>query len=823
MADGTIKFDTKIDDSGFKKDANSLKSLANKLMASMKKTGQDTSLIDTKQVESDMQAVQTSIEETTKKVDALKGEIATSEKSLNSWINKRAKLGDRKIQGEDLGVNKDTLSWKKLLYDIEMADRAIRDYEGDIASMNGSLAQTQSQLLSLESQMTSLEAYRSKLLQNEAVMQEYVPLSERIKSSLSTAFSSIGEKIKAMSDKSKTALESMKERLKQFISKMREAKPPTDNLTKGIFKLSNMFKLMALRMIIRAAINSMKQGFQNLVAYSSPVAQSAQMIKNSLQQLNNSLSTAFAPILTTVAPILQTLINYLSAAATAVAHFFAALTGKSTVVQAAKNQKKYSKALGGTSKAADKAQKSVAGFDTVMQLQSKDSAGSADTGGGTAPDVGSMFEEVPVNPKIKDLLDNIMNVLQPTIDAFKRLGDAMEPVKTFVAQGAIDFYNKFLKPVGTWVFGEGLPRMIDAITNGIGLIDWGKINTALANFWDALAPFAINVGEGLVWFWENAMVPLGVWVMNEAVPTFLDLLSTALDTVNQYIEIAKPAWEWLWDNWLVPVAQWTGGIIIDVLQWLNDKLKDFSDWLNANSGKIETFIKLIGLIASGWLGVQAAMGLVKTAVEILLPVIQGLATFITSPLGIVMALMAIVTWAGEGEEMINALKQAFDGILKFIKGVFKGDWQMAWDGIKNVFKGVFNGVITIAETAINLLVKALNKLSFDVPDWVPLLGGKHFGFDIKEVKLPRLATGTVIPRNAGAFAAVLGDNTREAEVVSPLSTMKQALAEALMESGYGQRDIYITLQLDNREFAKAVYRSNQNEQQRVGVRLAGVY
>ena len=87
--------------------------------------------------------------------------------------------------------------------------------------------------------------------------------------------------------------------------------------------------------------------------------------------------------------------------------------------------------------------------------------------------------------------------------------------------------------------------------------------------------------------------------------------------------------------------------------------------------------------------------------------------------------------------------------------------------------------------------------------------------------MPRLATGTVVPPRAGEFAAILGDNKRETEVVSPLSTMKQALKEALSESGFGagERDINIELVLDGQRFARAVYKANNQEKQRVGVRM----
>ena len=50
--------------------------------------------------------------------------------------------------------------------------------------------------------------------------------------------------------------------------------------------------------------------------------------------------------------------------------------------------------------------------------------------------------------------------------------------------------------------------------------------------------------------------------------------------------------------------------------------------------------------------------------------------------------------------------------------------------------------------------------------------------------IPRFATGGLIPPN-NPFLAVLGDNTRETEVVAPVSTIKAATSEALAERGVG--------------------------------------
>lgn len=64
--------------------------------------------------------------------------------------------------------------------------------------------------------------------------------------------------------------------------------------------------------------------------------------------------------------------------------------------------------------------------------------------------------------------------------------------------------------------------------------------------------------------------------------------------------------------------------------------------------------------------------------------------------------------------------------------------------------------------------------------------------------LPALAKGTVIPANYGNFAAILGDNKREPEVVSPLSTMKQAVLEALAMQNNQKQPVTINISLDTR-------------------------
>lgn len=181
-------------------------------------------------------------------------------------------------------------------------------------------------------------------------------------------------------------------------------------------------------------------------------------------------------------------------------------------------------------------------------------------------------------------------------------------------------------------------------------------------------------------------------------------------------------------------------------------------------------------------------------------------------------------------------KKVLQGIIEFVSGVFTGDWEKAWNGIQEIFKGVWNGIVGLLEGAVNLiidgvnwLISKLNMVSFTTPDWLdvikPGLGGKTFGIsipNIERVALPRLATGAVIPPNR-EFLAVLGDQKRGTNVEAPADLIRQMVREELRAygGGIGNRQQTVILQVDHREFGRVVYQLNNEETQRVGVRLAG--
>ncbi len=308
---------------------------------------------------------------------------------------------------------------------------------------------------------------------------------------------------------------------------------------------------------------------------------------------------------------------------------------------------------------------------------------------------------------------------------------------------------------------------------------------------------------------------------------------------------------------LAGIALTVGGLIL-LWDGLSDAWNNGVDWANlieilggaaaAALGLYLTFGKVgagIGLIVAGAAMVvtafqdidQNGLNLKNTLLMIAGIVSTGLGFwFLTGkvfPLvvaGIAAILFAITTLAGNGEQLIGNLKQTFSGLVTFLDGLINLDIEKMLSGLKGMVSGALNTVLTIVGSVINLIIRGLNwliekinSISFDMPDWVPGVGGKSWGPNIplvKEWQIPQLAQGAVIPPNR-EFLAVLGDQRSGTNIETPLATMVQAFKQALAESGYSGSSEAV-LVLDRDVLGRVVYQLNRAEGNRIGVSLTGV-
>ena len=175
------------------------------------------------------------------------------------------------------------------------------------------------------------------------------------------------------------------------------------------------------------------------------------------------------------------------------------------------------------------------------------------------------------------------------------------------------------------------------------------------------------------------------------------------------------------------------------------------------------------------------------------------------------------------KERFQAAYNNVVGVFEGIGGFFSGLWNDITNGLTEGINWAIdkiNGLLTRLESGINDVTSAISSaMSIHIPDDVPVFGGTDFDLNLPSVnipEIPRLAQGTVIPANYGNFLSILGDNKRETEVVSPLSTIKEALVEALAGVGYGNQPIHVHVDLDGREIGRVAVKAVNSDNARRG-------
>ena len=186
----------------------------------------------------------------------------------------------------------------------------------------------------------------------------------------------------------------------------------------------------------------------------------------------------------------------------------------------------------------------------------------------------------------------------------------------------------------------------------------------------------------------------------------------------------------------------------------------------------------------------------------------------------------------------EAVKQIFTGVVNFVKSIFAGDWKAAWNSVIEIFGGIWDGMLAYVKMPINgiiglinLLIRGavdginaviglINNLQFDIPDWIPKIGGTTFGFNIAPItapQIPYLAQGAVLPANK-PFLAMVGDQKHGTNVEAPLATIQEALANVLAQQGMGG-DIHITFTGDLAQLGRVLKPVIERENRRVGTSL----
>lgn len=605
--------------------------------------------------------------------------------------------------------------------------------------------------------------------------------------------------------------------------------------------------------------NNLKVAVGNAII---PVAQKVLPVINTIIAALTRLANAFATVMGAI-------FGKAAVQGSALARQNDAVAGSAAAGAAAE------KKLAGSTKAAGKAAKNALGsFDelNVLQQETASAGGGASGGvggasGASAPVSAELQVEDTLSPRLQAIVDKVQELLAPLRDinfeplaaAFAQLKEAAAPLtQTLFAGLEWAYYNLFV-PLAAWTAEDALPAFLDVLSGALRVL-----NSVLA----ALEPLG-------TWLWENFLQPIAEWT-GGLIVSALEGLAAGLNGVSDWINenqglvqgmtLTAGAFMAVWEaatigSWLINagglvgmLGQITAAVKAGTIAKIADKAVDLqiialyagdfvrsvagavvslatgtAAWLANTAAKVASTAAEWAQIAAttAWNAICAVATTVTTA-------FGAAVAFLTSPIGLVIvavtALIAIIVLLVKNWDTVKEVAgKVWDGIVSVWNGAC--DWfkQKVLDPLTDGFKGTVNGIIgfinglvrTVVD-AVNFITSAINSLSFDVPDWVPLIGGKHFGFNIPAVtapQIPMLAQGAVIPANR-EFLAVLGDQTSGTNIEAPASLIKQMVEEALAEAGAsGEQEI--TINLTTLLDGEVLYKNQERVKARRGRRVVG--
>lgn len=133
---------------------------------------------------------------------------------------------------------------------------------------------------------------------------------------------------------------------------------------------------------------------------------------------------------------------------------------------------------------------------------------------------------------------------------------------------------------------DNLKKQASDIGKIFGDINFEPLINSFNKVKEAAQPLITTIKDGLKWLYDNVLVPLAKWTIQDLLPAFLNLVAGALTVLNPLITAFEPIFQWFWNNFLEPVAKWTGGVIVDTLNLLSDALTKIGDWMSNNQSVV---------------------------------------------------------------------------------------------------------------------------------------------------------------------------------------------------------------------------------------------
>ena len=405
------------------------------------------------------------------------------------------------------------------------------------------------------------------------------------------------------------------------------------------------------------------------------------------------------------------------------------------------------------------------------------------------------------------LTENLFNAVKGVLDVFLPLVEAF--VQAYAQSGSLSeafasVLGPALEEMGIKV--DGLKLVWETFTNFLNDVYNSMIAPLFDGFRemvgdtaqkfsensDSIMNIFENVGDILSGVWETIIKPM--W------DAFMEVLFTLWKVYNDNIgNILK-----LWETFSQALKKVWDSIVKPVWDALMEAVKKVWGIFQEYMPEIQRIVdEVFGMIQSLWETVlKPALDAIGGFLQnVLLPIWDTVFTYGILPVVETVFQTIIKLWD-------NSLKPMLQGIIDFLSGVFTGDWKKIWSGLSNFFGGIWEGMKTMAKAPMNYIINMLNKVidglnTLQVPDWVPLIGGK--GINIP--RIPTLWKGSNFtlegPTLVGEQGPELVNMPRGASVM-PAHKTRSVLEGVGRTEVVGRQTANIYVELDGRTITKVV-------------------
>jgi len=204
--------------------------------------------------------------------------------------------------------------------------------------------------------------------------------------------------------------------------------------------------------------------------------------------------------------------------------------------------------------------------------------------------------------------------------------------------------------------------------------------------------------------------------------------------------------------------------LMPLIEKIQKIIVNVSDWMKANP-ELAKAVVLATMAIGGLLLVLGPLLIMLPGIIAMGPLVGAAFTMMLGPVGLIIAGIAaliaigILVWKNwdtikeKAIEIWNNIVNFFKDIWESITDIFSKHWDKIlailfpavgipiliarnWAAIKDALLAPIQAAALGIQNAINFIIRQINRLSFEVPDWVPGIGGEKFGFNISEITLP---------------------------------------------------------------------------------------